>query len=247
MPKEDHSSTRSHQSLSRGGGVELSLDELSKGLASGDVSRRRALRLLGGALVGGALASLPGVAWAQGGGNSACVRCCKRAFEPGEKITVRGRERSARGYCISQSAKNRECYVPCEDNGNGDCPYGEELCGGECVLKCPEGQVRDFSTCVCGGGEPICDPPCPPALQCVEAGPGETVCYPRCDPPCEIGTFCFANQDSTASFCVCGQGGCTDDCSFCESIGLTCALADPIAGCAGRRFQCVTPGGAGEC
>ena len=193
------------------------------------------------------MASLPGVAWAQGGGNSACVKCCKRAFEPGEKITVRGRERSARGYCISQSAKNRECYVPCEDNGNGDCPYGEELCGGECVLKCPEGQVRDFSTCVCGGGEPICDPPCPPGQECVgDVGDGECLRVPVCDPPCAPGTACFFDQDGTTTYCVCAQGGCTDDCSVClnQGMGSTCALGRSV--CEGQ-FQCVTPVGVGGC
>ena len=44
---------------------EGSFDELAKGLASGAVSRRRALRLMGAALVGGALASFPGAAWSK--------------------------------------------------------------------------------------------------------------------------------------------------------------------------------------
>jgi len=39
-------------------------DELTRGLASGDISRRKALRLLGATLVGGALASIPGMAQA---------------------------------------------------------------------------------------------------------------------------------------------------------------------------------------
>ena len=63
MPTEDHSSDRSHQGLAQGG-VELSLDELAKGLASGTFSRGKAIRLVGGALLGAALASVPGVAWA---------------------------------------------------------------------------------------------------------------------------------------------------------------------------------------
>jgi hypothetical protein len=44
MPKEEQSSTRSHQGVPQGGGVELSLDELAKGLASGTLSRGKALR-----------------------------------------------------------------------------------------------------------------------------------------------------------------------------------------------------------
>jgi hypothetical protein len=41
-------------------------DELASNLASGRLSRRRALRLLGAALVGSALAFIPGVARARG-------------------------------------------------------------------------------------------------------------------------------------------------------------------------------------
>jgi hypothetical protein len=61
MPKEEHSSTRSDQGLPQGG-VELSLDELAKGLATGTLSRGKAIRWMGGALLGAALASFPGVA-----------------------------------------------------------------------------------------------------------------------------------------------------------------------------------------
>jgi hypothetical protein len=39
-----------------------SFDELTRGLASGSLSRRKVLRLMGAALVGGALASIPGIA-----------------------------------------------------------------------------------------------------------------------------------------------------------------------------------------
>jgi hypothetical protein len=37
-----------------------SFDELAKGLANGSVSRGHALRLIGGTLLGGVLASIPG-------------------------------------------------------------------------------------------------------------------------------------------------------------------------------------------
>ena len=43
---------------------EHSFDQLARGLASGSVSRKQALKLVGGALLGGVLASIPGVAWA---------------------------------------------------------------------------------------------------------------------------------------------------------------------------------------
>src|ERR687883_188227 len=44
---------------------ERSFDELAKGLANNSVSRRDALKLVGTALAGGVLASIPGIAWAQ--------------------------------------------------------------------------------------------------------------------------------------------------------------------------------------
>ncbi len=44
---------------------EGSLDELAKGLASGNCSRGKALRIMGAALVGGALAAFPGAAWSK--------------------------------------------------------------------------------------------------------------------------------------------------------------------------------------
>jgi hypothetical protein len=43
-------------------GVGASLDEVAKGLASGTISRRKALRVFGGLLAGGMLAFIPGVA-----------------------------------------------------------------------------------------------------------------------------------------------------------------------------------------
>ena len=44
---------------------EGSFYELAKGLASVNFSRGKALRIMGAALVGGALASFPGAAWSE--------------------------------------------------------------------------------------------------------------------------------------------------------------------------------------
>ena len=61
MPAEDHNTeVTSQEHIER----ELSFDALAKGLATGSVSRRSALKLMGGALLGGVLASIPGVAFA---------------------------------------------------------------------------------------------------------------------------------------------------------------------------------------
>lgn len=55
---------------------ERSFDELASGLASGSISRGKALRLMGAALVGGVLASVPAVAQAAPH-NSLCNVCAE--------------------------------------------------------------------------------------------------------------------------------------------------------------------------
>jgi hypothetical protein len=164
--------------------LKTALDELAKGLANGTISRRKALRVFGGLLAGGMLAFIPGVAWAQDWGNSACVRCCNRAFGPSEK-TPEGR--SARGECISQGARTGQCPVPCEDieictlepnicasvcgpvefncacvpttEGQTICVVAE--CGGSCNSSddCPEGAFCGLVS-ECCSGEPVCVMPC---------------------------------------------------------------------------------------
>ena len=65
---EHQKSSQVHYSSPRRAGetTTSSFDDLAKGLASGTLSRGKALRLLSGALVGATLASVPGVAWARG-------------------------------------------------------------------------------------------------------------------------------------------------------------------------------------
>ena len=65
---------------------ERSFDALARGLASGDVSRRDALRWLGAALLGGALAFTPKVAEAAGCGGG--LRACGRNEQTGEPICI---------------------------------------------------------------------------------------------------------------------------------------------------------------
>jgi hypothetical protein len=167
-----------------------SFDELAKGLASGTVSRRKALKMLGAALVGGAFASMPGVAWAAKGGNSECIRCCKETFDP-------GRERQ---QCISAGAHG-ECPVTCDGNGGGGgCPPGslppvseQTTCGpltagGGCGVSCLWNECTGEINCVCcpiGGPCPCLTPPDPqPAcIRFTAACPGPQECYNTANPP----------------------------------------------------------------
>ena len=97
-----------------------SFDELARGLASGEVSRRKAFGLLGAALLGGTLASIPGAAWA----------------------THRGRSHgppSGDPTC-PHPGQIRVCQ----------CPSGQELCGGACVSnQCGANEQFDPNTCQC--------------------------------------------------------------------------------------------------
>jgi hypothetical protein len=143
--------------------VDHSLDELSKGLASGTLSRRKALRLLGAALVGGALASIPGVGWAAQGGNSACAKFCRENFPPGPE----------RGECISSGARGEG---PCFDDGNGGggCTTQGASCldefGGTGICCCGfDPNTGETTNCICcaAAGDQVCG---------VDVATGEPLC-----------------------------------------------------------------------
>ena len=103
-------------------GRDHSLDELTRGLASGTLSRGKALRLMGAALVGGTLASL--------GIGEAAADLCKRA----------GKACKKHSQCCSGNCVNGTC---------AECPAGTTLCDGHCVTICPSGQTLNPSTCTC--------------------------------------------------------------------------------------------------
>jgi Stigma-specific protein, Stig1 len=86
-----------------------SFDELTRGLASGSLSRRKALRLMGGLLVGGALASVPGVAWADD------ARCPEGQTRCGDR-------------CVNLKTNERHCGS-CRNR----CGSTQTCCGGRCV------------------------------------------------------------------------------------------------------------------
>jgi hypothetical protein len=116
MQEQEHQNSQVHSKTVMGLGT--TFDDLAKGLASGTLSRGKALRLLGGALVGATLASLPGVAWASTGGNSACAHYCNEVFPPGRE----------RGRCKSQGTKGRGPCYSCTP-GIGPGPHFTPQCG----------------------------------------------------------------------------------------------------------------------
>jgi|SRR5215208_1127579 len=111
--------------------VEYSFDDLARGLASGTISRRKALKWLGGAFLGGVLVSIPGIAWAKP--------------KPGkcthDKQCPTG-QTCQDGVCVP-----RECV--CDPPG-GVCPEGTFRCSGSMFafpVCCPD--TTQCTTAVC--------------------------------------------------------------------------------------------------
>ena len=133
-----------------------SFDELARGLASGEVSRRKAFRLLGGALLGGTLASIPGAAWATHRGRphgppsatcpnqgemlvcqcpsgqelcgGACVPSCGTGFQRDQTSCT----------CVQATCGPDNCDRGCCDS-QGVCRSLIDVCGygGEACFTCP--------------------------------------------------------------------------------------------------------------
>jgi hypothetical protein len=98
--------------------VEYSFDDLARGLASGTISRRKALKWMGGAFLGGVLVSIPGLAWAK----PKPGKCTHDKQCPG-------------GHC-----QDGVCGCVC-DPPDGVCPDGTFKCSGSGLMRtvcCPD-------------------------------------------------------------------------------------------------------------
>jgi hypothetical protein len=190
------------------GMTERSFDDLARGLADGTLSRGKAIRWMGGALLGAALASVPGVALADDD--------CRRF----------GRRCRRDSQCCSRNCVRRGDDKVCA------CPEGQRRCNdrcvnldrnenhcGSCSNRCDEGQ--ECVEGVCSGGEPICNPPCPAGEKCTEGVPGSLpFCDPICDTPCPEGCLCERSGDGNGNVCtgfVSGQVPSVSSCDQCPT------------------------------
>jgi hypothetical protein len=186
--------------------VGTSFDDLARGLASGSLSRRKALRFMGGALVGSLLAAIPGVAWAQ--------------QTPGTPPPGRGCPEGLT-RCPGASTR-RSCFDLQRDPGNcgqcgNVCSQDEICCQGQCV-PCPGGQFN-FSTCeCCQAGEFACGGQCVPC----PGGAGQfnpDTC--ECCPPGSVPCGCCGREQACVP-CPEGQQINFDTCFCCPPGAVPC-------------------------
>ena len=106
---------------------ERSFDELARALASGNVSRRKALKWMGGALLGGVLASIPGVAWAAPPEDRGRP-CPKGAIKCRDACCSSPEDLCCRGVCTHVVFDRFNC-----GRCGNECAEGEGCCGERCV------------------------------------------------------------------------------------------------------------------
>ena len=211
-----------HEYRKQGTGVGESLDALAISLADETMPRRRALRLLGAALVGSVMASIPGVAWAKPckPGTLQCgTKCC-----PQEASCVRGQ-------CVCPGAGEVICAGKCTNVLTTDL----NNCG-RCGHVCPSGPT---ATPVCQGGFCEVQPICTPASCCCSCffaerlpgggfGPERETCLgtlgtasiEQCDALCSAQTPLGFSHRGASRRCASPGGGTT--CTPTPS-GSTCA------------------------
>jgi hypothetical protein len=179
---------------------ESSFDELTRGLARGSISRGKALRLMGAALLGGTLASL-------GIGEAAAAPIgCKR----------NGKKCKNGTQC---------CSEVCTDGTCAACPPGTKLCSnGQCASCCAD---TDCSGCeTCQSGTCACPEDTATVLAngtCARRCTGGASCSTGFCYGTNEGTFC-AGGGSVGGCLGLGNGGCPPGslCSGLSCLTVTC-------------------------
>jgi hypothetical protein len=172
---------------------ERSFDELARGLASGSISRGRALRLMGAALLGGTLASL-GI-----GGVATADDECK----PLEK-KCRKNQQCCSGNC-SKSGTSRFGTCACQENG-GSCANNSQCCSGNCASgTCAAACLPD----VIRGN---CTSPCTSDTQC---------CSGNCRGCC-IGRNGVTCRCQNGTFSTCTSVDCSDATAVNQFCDVAC-------------------------
>jgi hypothetical protein len=166
---------------------EHSLDELARGLASGNLSRAKALKLMGATLVGGALASIPGIAWAK---PKPAGRKCNHNHQCESGQCVEGLCGGGGAAPCIDVPTEQPCCRPCcctctyvvAGNDVASClggyPDDSQACFDACDAATPQGSTASAHNLACPG--------VPSTFSCVpaETGSGTT---------CSGGTPCTSS------------------------------------------------------
>jgi hypothetical protein len=177
--------------------AELSVDELAKGLANGTVSRRGALRMMGAALLGSALASIPSIAWAAKpapclSGNKCAKNCCPDASFVCSK-----------GKCACPSGMT-QCGDDCLDPSTFQTDPNN--CGA-CGNPCSGGKTCQSGVCACPPRQSECENTCRDLHT-------DTLNCGACDFTCEAGHSCV-------------DGLCVGPCIAGNIFCCSCSYVDP--------------------
>jgi hypothetical protein len=223
---------------------ERSFDELAKSLADGKLSRRKALRMLGGAVMGSVLASVPGMAWAAkptcAGGATKCGRnccpdstyvcskgkcACPTGTTPIGNTCCQNAQVCGSSFCCQtgQSCVDGQCVFQdmCDPGSTGAATCGPNPNGVDCA--CRREEVGTGRAVCIEGSIYNCRPPCtstsecPPHTVCVQlVGATEGTCATLCGEGCEFTTQCCA-PGFPSDFSTAGE------CSNEDTVRIVCA------------------------
>ena len=173
-------------------------DDLTRGLADGSLTRGRALRLMGAAVVGGTLGSLGlgGVAVADEECKPTAKKCkkdkqcCSGACVGGTCTACASGQVLCGGSCVSNSCLTNSGQVFNTTTCQCECPSGAiTLSNGTCVTSCFGGDCPDCEGCARGISANYCfnlsgrfapcatDSQCPTGEFCA-SGSCQTACTP---------------------------------------------------------------------
>jgi hypothetical protein len=192
-------------------------DELARGLADGTLTRGKALRLMGSALVGGTLASLGiGEAGADPPG-------CKRL---GKNCT---RDTQCCGNLVCPSGT---CQTPTTTTTETPTTTTTETP----TTTTTETPTTTTSTSTTSTSTSTTSTSTTPAPCTAGTRP--------CCPSCQNGanSVCYNNANGMGTTCACGFGpSCTDDCSTCGGVLSACVSSPECQSGFGLPFRCVVP------
>jgi len=242
------------------GTTERSFDELARGLANGKLTRRKALGMLGGALLGGALASVPGMAWAAKPGCASGVTCKGKCCPVGATCA-----KGAGGGCTcstGQTVCSGQCVSLTTNQNCGSC--GSACSGGKTcqagVCACPQGQTdcggvcRDLTTDVanCGSCGNVCPVPDNATAATCEGGECSFVCNDNytnvsdyvCCPnaqTCPNGSGCCPEGQGCVELAFFGGNLCAPFCTGASNYCCSCSYRNTQTGGGYVQGACDSP------